>query len=45
MVAGSLAPTIAGGRGHPHVVDEAIHGHAHLHGSGAAPAPGHAHGR
>jgi SSS family transporter len=45
MVAGSLAPTIAGGRGHPNVVDEAIHGHAHLHGSGTAQPPAHAHGR
>ena len=35
MVLGSLAPTIAGGRGHPGVVDEAIHGHAHVHGSGS----------
>jgi SSS family transporter len=35
MVAGSLAPQIAGGRGHPGVVDEAVHGHAHVHGSGA----------
>jgi Na+/proline symporter len=35
MVLGSLAPTLAGGRGHPGVVDEAIHGHAHLHGSGS----------
>jgi Na+/proline symporter len=42
MVLGSLAPPLAGGRGHPGVVDEAIHGHAHLHGS--APAGTHGHG-
>jgi hypothetical protein len=29
MVLGSLAPSIAGGRGHPDVVDEAIRGAAH----------------
>ena len=45
MVAGSLAPQVLGGRGHPEVVDEAVtgkpahpagHGHAH----GAAHGPG-----
>jgi len=40
MVLGSLAPPLAGGRGHPDVVDQAVHGHAHLHGS----EPGHPRG-
>jgi Na+/proline symporter len=38
MVAGSLAPQVVGGRGHPEVVDEAVtgrpaHGHGHAHGA------------
>jgi Na+/proline symporter len=41
MVAGSLAPQVAGGRGHPEVVDEAA-GRTHGHGHGTA--HGHAHG-
>jgi SSS family solute:Na+ symporter len=37
MIAGSLAPTVVGGRGHPDVVDEAVtgvpaHGHGGAHG-------------
>ena len=43
MVAGSLAPPIAGGRGHPWVVDEAVHGHAHTHGHAQDHAHGHGH--
>ena len=41
MVAGSLAPQVMGGRGHPEVVDEAVTGKpAHGHGHG-----GHGHAR
>jgi hypothetical protein len=41
MVAGSLAPQVLGGRGHPEVVDEAVtgrpaHPHGHAHGHGAS---------
>lgn len=44
MVAGSLAPRVAGGRGHPGVVDEAA-GRSHGHpGSGQAHGHGQAHG-
>jgi Na+/proline symporter len=45
MVAGSLAPQVVGGRGHPEVVDEAVtgrpahaHGHGHAHGAGSHPS-------
>ena len=45
MVAGSLAPQVLGGRGHPEVVDEAVTGRpAHAHGHGHAHAKGHAAG-
>lgn len=45
MVAGSLAPQVMGGRGHPEIVDEAVtgkpaHGHGHGHGHGGHPAAG-----
>jgi hypothetical protein len=43
--AGSLAPQVLGGRGHPEVVDEAVTGRpAHPHGNGHAHAKGHAAG-
>ncbi len=47
MVAGSLAPQVLGGRGHPEVVDEAVtgrpahpHGHGHPKGHAAGPQTG-----